>query len=50
MPGFRAQDERVKSVTGWLRRNYTLAEDPGVGNDGFYYYILMFGPFNERER
>ncbi len=41
--GLSREDERVKAVTGWMRRNYTLEENPGVGNDGFYYYILMFG-------
>ncbi len=41
--GLSREDDRVKAVTGWMRRNYTLAENPGVGSDGFYYYILMFG-------
>lgn len=41
--GLSREDERVKAVTAWIRRNYTLTENPGVGNDGFYYYILMFG-------
>ncbi len=41
--GLSREDERVKAVTHWLRSNYTLAENPGVGSDGFYYYLLMFG-------
>lgn len=31
-------DPRVKEVYGWLTRNYTLDENPGMGKDGLYYY------------
>jgi squalene-hopene/tetraprenyl-beta-curcumene cyclase len=31
-------DPRVKAVIEWLSRNYTLAENPGLGQDGLYYY------------
>jgi len=36
------EDERVKLATDWIRRNYTLEENPGMGTDGMYYYFLMF--------
>jgi squalene-hopene/tetraprenyl-beta-curcumene cyclase len=35
-------DPRVKAVYDWLRRNYTLDENPGMGKQGlFYYYHMM---------
>lgn len=37
-----ADDPRVKAVLGWLKDNYTLAENPGMGGQGlFYYYHAM---------
>ncbi|UFS69558.1 cycloartenol synthase [Geomonas sp. RF6] len=32
------KDPRVKEVYGWLTRNYTLEENPGMGKEGLYYY------------
>ena len=35
-------DPRVKAVFDWLCRNYTLEENPGMGQQGlFYYYHTM---------
>jgi len=35
-------DPRVKAAVSWLTRNYTVAENPGMGQQGlFYYYITM---------
>jgi len=35
-------DPRVKGVTEWLTRNYSLTENPGMGQQGlFYYYHTM---------
>lgn len=31
-------DPRVKAVIDWLARNYTLEENPGMGQEGVYYY------------
>jgi len=33
-------DPRVRLAYDWLRRNYTLEENPGVGMQGFYYYLV----------
>ncbi len=33
-------DPRVVSALRWIERNYTLAENPGLGHDGYYYYLL----------
>ncbi|MBT0665824.1 terpene cyclase/mutase family protein [Geobacter pelophilus] len=32
-------DPRVKAVIDWLSKNYTLDENPGMGQDGLYYYL-----------
>ena len=35
------QDPRVMDAYGWIQRNYTLDENPGVGMQGYYYYLHM---------
>jgi squalene-hopene/tetraprenyl-beta-curcumene cyclase len=38
----RRDDPRVNAVLDWLRANYTLTENPGMGQQGlFYYYHTM---------
>src|SRR5260370_40509059 len=32
-------DPRVSAVFDWLRQNYTLEENPGMGPAGLYYYF-----------
>src|SRR5260370_15366378 len=32
-------DPRVAAVFDWLRQNYTLEENPGMGPAGLYYYF-----------
>ncbi|MDB6028369.1 MAG: cycloartenol synthase-like protein [Verrucomicrobiales bacterium] len=34
----KPNDPRVKAVAGWLDRNFTLEENPGMGPQGLYYY------------
>lgn len=34
-----ADDQRVKAVLDWLGRNYTIKENPGLGEQGLYYYF-----------
>lgn len=36
-------DARVKMAYDWIRSNYSLAENPGVGDEGRYYYYMLFG-------
>jgi len=38
-----ADDPRVKAAKDWISRHYTLAENPGMGADGLYYYFHTFG-------
>jgi len=35
-------DPRVKAAYEWARKHYTLAENPGMGTDGMYYYFHTF--------
>jgi len=35
-------DKRVVVALDWIRHNYTLEENPGMGKDGMYYYYLAF--------
>ncbi|MES2996557.1 MAG: prenyltransferase/squalene oxidase repeat-containing protein [Verrucomicrobiota bacterium] len=34
-----ASDPRVEAVKEWLTKNYTVAENPGMGDQGLYYYF-----------
>ena len=36
----KRDDVRVRSAYDWIRRNYTVQENPGAGTDGVYYYLL----------
>jgi squalene-hopene/tetraprenyl-beta-curcumene cyclase len=35
----KRDDPRVTAVFDWLRQNYTLEENPGMGPQGIYYYF-----------
>lgn len=39
--GLSPSDPRVAAVRRWISENYTLAENPGLGTDGVYYFLLM---------
>ena len=34
-------DQRVQAALGWLQRNFTLEENPGLGKQGLYYYYHL---------
>ncbi len=36
--GLDANDPRVEAATNWIRDNYTLEQNPGLGKRGLYYY------------
>lgn len=40
--GLSREDERVVMALRWIGANYTLAENPGIGTDGLYYYFVTF--------
>jgi len=35
----KKDDPRVKAAMEWLKHNYTLNENPGMGPQGLYYYL-----------
>jgi squalene-hopene/tetraprenyl-beta-curcumene cyclase len=41
--GVDKTDPRVKAAIDWIRRHYTLEENPGMGQAGLYYYYHTFG-------
>ncbi len=41
--GLKKDDERVQAAIEWIRKNYTLSENPGMGKQGLYYYFHTFG-------
>lgn len=40
--GVGKDDPRVKAAVDWVRRHYTLEENPGQGTAGLYYYYHVF--------
>ncbi len=40
--GLNSKDKRVKAAFGWIQKNYTLEENPGVGQQGLFYYYHTF--------
>ena len=41
--GVDKNDQRVKAAVDWIRRHYSLDENPGQGKAGLYYYYHTFG-------
>ena len=37
----KKDDPRVLAAVGWLNRNYTLAENPGLEQQGYFYYLHL---------
>lgn len=40
--GLEADDPRVKAALDWISKHYTLEENPGMGQQGLYYYYHTF--------
>ncbi|MDF1742079.1 MAG: terpene cyclase/mutase family protein [Gimesia sp.] len=40
--GVDKNDKRVKAANEWIRRHYSLKENPGMGQMGLYYYFHTF--------
>lgn len=38
----KKDDERVQEVAKWIRANYTVDENPGMGQKTVYYYYMVF--------
>jgi squalene-hopene/tetraprenyl-beta-curcumene cyclase len=41
--GVSKDDPRVQAALAWVRRHWTLDENPGMGTKGLYYYYHTFG-------
>ena len=39
--GLTRNDPRVVLAHRWMQQNWSMRENPGIGTDGFYYYVLM---------
>ncbi len=40
--GLTPDDERVQAATTWIKKFYTVSENPGLREQGYYYYAQMF--------
>jgi squalene-hopene/tetraprenyl-beta-curcumene cyclase len=40
--GLSPEDPRVKAASDWIARFYTVEENPGMGQQGLYYYHQVF--------
>jgi squalene-hopene/tetraprenyl-beta-curcumene cyclase len=40
--GVGKDDPRVKAAVGWIKRHYTLEQNPGLGTAGLFYYYHTF--------
>lgn len=40
--GVREDDPRVKAAVSWVKKNYALDKNPGIGEAGLYYYYHVF--------
>ena len=40
--GVGPDDPRVQAATTWIRKNYDLKSNPGLGTAGLYYYYHLF--------
>ncbi len=40
--GVGPDDPRVKAAVGWIRKNYDLTSNPGMGDAGLFYYYHTF--------
>ncbi len=40
--GLSSDDVRVKAATKWIAKNYSLTENPGMGQAGLFYYYHTF--------
>ncbi len=40
--GVKPDDPRVTAAVGWVQKNYSLDNNPGMGDNGLYYYYHTF--------
>lgn len=40
--GLTPDDQRVAAALAWIRKHYTVSENPGMGQNGLFYYYFLF--------
>lgn len=40
--GLTPDDKRVRAAFEWIKKNYSVKENPGLGQQGLYYYLHVF--------
>ena len=40
--GVDGDDQRVQAAVSWIKKNYDLSENPGMGAEGHFYYLHTF--------
>ena len=40
--GLTKDDPRVKAALSWIRKHYTVKENPGMGANGVFFYYYLF--------
>lgn len=40
--GLTPEDKRVKAALEWIEKNYSVKENPGLDQQGYYYYLHVF--------
>jgi hypothetical protein len=40
--GVKNDDPRVKAAVQWIEKNYTVTSNPGMGDNGLFYYYYLF--------
>ncbi|MBX3439083.1 MAG: terpene cyclase/mutase family protein [Planctomycetaceae bacterium] len=40
--GLTPDDPRVRAAIDWIEKHYTVANNPGMGNNGLFYYYQLF--------
>lgn len=40
--GLTSDDERVQAALGWIKKHYSVEENPGMGSNGVFYYYYLF--------
>jgi len=41
--GLTPEDKRVNAALEWIKKNYSVKENPGLGQQGLFYYLHVFG-------
>jgi squalene-hopene/tetraprenyl-beta-curcumene cyclase len=40
--GVTPEDQRVQAALSWIKKHYSVTENPGLGQQGMFYYYHLF--------